>query len=70
MSLILPHRTTTQRHSAIPYLWRASCSCGWSAFAGDAVHARAAADEHLSAEEPFPEDWLPADPDSEAARRK
>ena len=55
MTLILPHRTRTARHTHIPWLWRATCSCGWSAFAAFEYRARAAANQHLIEEEPFPD---------------
>lgn len=56
MTLLLPHRCTVQRHAALPYLFRASCHCGWQALASTEANAKAAAASHLSAEEAFP-DW-------------
>lgn len=55
MSLIVPHRTTVQGHAQIPYLFRAFCSCGWEAFAGNEGNANLAAQQHLIEEEPFPD---------------
>lgn len=69
MSILVPHRTTWQRHKAIPFLWRARCTCGWFAIAANEARAQAAADNHLSEEEPFPEQFNP-DPDSEAFKRR
>lgn len=54
-SLIVPHRTKVQGHATVKYLWRASCSCGWWAIAGDEPKARLAARDHLESEEPFPD---------------
>lgn len=55
MSLILPHRVSIVRHAHVPYLWRALCTCGWYAYAPSEDLARAARDEHLREEEPFPD---------------
>lgn len=62
MSLILPHRVRIQGHSKVRYLWRATCSCGWSAHAGTEAHARMAGSAHLEEEEPFPLDMISDDP--------
>jgi hypothetical protein len=57
MSLIVPHTLKAlKRHDKLPYLWRAICSCGWSAFAGTEPHIRAAFQQHIVEEEPFPAD--------------
>lgn len=70
-ALLLPHRrTTVQQHSTVPYLWRATCSCGHAALAGNQSDALLALESHSAAEEPFPDLDLPGDADSEAARRE
>ena len=55
MSIIVPHNVKVQGHSALPYLWRATCSCGWSAIAGSQERAEAAKRQHILEEEPFPD---------------
>jgi hypothetical protein len=56
MPLILPHRITIQRHASVPYLWRATCLCKWSALAPSQERIKMAASEHISEEVAFP-DW-------------
>lgn len=59
MSIIVPHiPKEPQRHSTVPYLWRAGCSCGWWALAGNRNNAVAATNHHLDEEEPFPSHLL------------
>jgi hypothetical protein len=48
-----------QQHAAVPWLWRAQCACGWTAWAGNRDNATAAINEHLSESDPFP-DYLDA----------
>ena len=71
MSIIVPHRgTQAQRHAVIPFLWRATCSCGAYFLGPSKAIAEAGLVEHIELEEPFPDmDWA-ADPDSEAAKRE
>jgi hypothetical protein len=45
-----------KRHDNIPHLWRVTCSCGWSAYAGHESNVRAAFSQHILEEEPFPAD--------------
>lgn len=54
MSIIVPHHVVVRRHSDIPYLWRARCTCGWYALAPTEERARAARTQHIYDEEPFP----------------
>lgn len=72
MSLILPHgMKRLQQHEALPYVWRAQCSCGFTTLGASEQAARAGLLEHINAEEPFPE--FPDDmiePGSEADRRR
>ena len=56
------HITGAHRHTHIPYLWRAVCTCGWSALAPSEARAQAAAQFHFESEEPFPYDLTPEDP--------
>jgi hypothetical protein len=51
-----------QRHSVLPFLWRARCSCGWWAFAATEHFAKQAGTLHLHEEEPFPNLTLDEEP--------
>lgn len=55
MPLILPHLPRITRHTAIPWLWRARCVCGWEAFAPSEERAKLAATSHVESEEAFPD---------------
>lgn len=56
MTLLIPHNTKYIRHSVIPYLWKAVCSCNkWSAYAPTEEKIKMACDEHKFAEDPFPD---------------
>lgn len=62
-TLLIPHRPTIRRHSAVPFLWRIVCpACKWTAYAATEARALAAANSHTEAEEPFPFDMTPFDP--------
>jgi hypothetical protein len=39
-----------QRHAAVPFVWRARCSCGWKAIAPSALTAKEALAAHLETE--------------------
>lgn len=65
MSLIIPHRLTSegiQRHTSMPYLWRATCTCGASFLAPFYEAAKLAIQTHFEEEDPFPFDMTPEDP--------
>ena len=62
------------RHAAIPYLWRARCSCGFTAYADERLGAQRALEEHITSETPIPDEVLnemfDPEPGSEADRRR
>ncbi len=47
------HHTEVKGHSVVPYLFRASCTCGWFALAPTEARAQAACSNHLDEQEPF-----------------
>ena len=44
-----------RRHSDIPFMWRSRCSCGVWFLAATEELAQMALDQHIAAEEPFPD---------------
>jgi len=56
------HLPLIRRHTHVPYLWRASCPCGWGAFAPSEQLVRRVAQSHVDEEEPFPIDMISPDP--------
>lgn len=45
----------TRRHKDVPYMWRSRCCCGMWFLAASEELAKAAIENHLSQEEPFPD---------------
>lgn len=65
MAIWLPHKTEWQRHTSVPYMWRARCNqCDWRAMAGTEQLIALACKTHEEEENPFPEhfDLTPEDP--------
>lgn len=57
-----------RRHTALPHLWRARCSCGEWFLAASEEMARLALHQHIEAEEPFPDMSIIADGKETKAR--
>lgn len=55
-------RNSVVRHSAIPFLWKATCYCGQYFLASSEEKATLGLNTHIEAEEPFPIDMTPEDP--------
>ncbi len=63
MTLILPHAVIIVRHTALPWLYRIRCSCGYKAFAPSWEKGLACKQQHLEEEEPFPDLSFLAEPE-------
>lgn len=67
MKEVLHLTSSVQRHSLIPYLWRSRCHCGANFLAPNETAARTALNQHIAAEEPFPDLGITPEPGSGAA---
>lgn len=62
-NLLSPHYIKrVQRHTAVPYLWRAICACGKTFNAGTEAAVLAGLRAHIEEEDPFPIEMTPEDP--------
>lgn len=58
----LHFRAGVERHSAVPYLWRARCYCGEYFLAASEEAATMGLTQHIEANDPFPIDMTSDDP--------
>lgn len=55
-------RMGVERHSHLPYIWRARCYCGKYFLGASEAAATMGLTSHIDEEEPFPIDMTPEDP--------